>query len=140
MALKKFETLAVVGAYTGRLLEEGGFGKIHEVMDHMYPGIMHMGMASKWKSGAVKAYLEKAVPGIAVLGSELDESVFNWEETDYREVAERARRLFGGTIEFEGPAEVIDPLALELAFLREHKPDAKVIILEMPQKAKSDGP
>lgn len=42
---KEFDTLAVLGVYTGRVLEEGGMNGIHEVMDHFYPGIMTIGLA-----------------------------------------------------------------------------------------------
>lgn len=37
---KTFSTLAVVGAWSGRLLVAGGFSDIHEVMDFFYPGCM----------------------------------------------------------------------------------------------------
>ena len=40
---KAFDSLAVAGVYTGMVLEEGG--GIHEVMDHLYPGIMTLGTA-----------------------------------------------------------------------------------------------
>lgn len=43
---KQFKTLAVVGAYSGRLLEHGCFGDIHDVFDHLYPGIMTLGVAA----------------------------------------------------------------------------------------------
>lgn len=35
---KKFKTLAVMGAYSGILLEKP-FSDVHEVIDHFYPGI-----------------------------------------------------------------------------------------------------
>lgn len=49
---KKFKTLAVVGAHSGKLLEHGGFGDIHDVFDHLYPGIMTLGVAAMADSAA----------------------------------------------------------------------------------------
>ena len=42
---REFPTLAVLGVYTGIVLEDGGFAGIHEVLDHLYPGITTIGCA-----------------------------------------------------------------------------------------------
>lgn len=52
MAFKSFKTVTVLGIYSGLVLEEGGFGGMHEVMDHFYPGIMTMGAAMMGERGA----------------------------------------------------------------------------------------
>ena len=52
MASKSFKTVAVLGIYSGLVLEKGGFGEMHEVMDHFYPGIMTLGAAMMGERGA----------------------------------------------------------------------------------------
>ncbi|HEU4368307.1 MAG TPA: hypothetical protein VFV05_08800 [Methylomirabilota bacterium] len=59
---RSFPTLAVVGTYTGRLLVPGGFGDIHDVMNHLYPGIMTMGLAAMAEHAA--RHLGEHVPGL----------------------------------------------------------------------------
>jgi hypothetical protein len=42
---KSFKTVDVLGLWTGVVLSDEGFGPIHEIMDHFYPGIMTIGCA-----------------------------------------------------------------------------------------------
>jgi hypothetical protein len=59
---KELPTLGVVGAFTGRLLKEGGFGEIHEVFDHLYPGIMTLGLVAM--AEPAKIYLGATIPAL----------------------------------------------------------------------------
>jgi len=72
---KPFPTLGVVGAWSGRLLKDRGFGEIHEVFDHLYPGIMTLGLVAMSQHAA--EYLHRTVPGLANFPMVTDE---NWQE------------------------------------------------------------
>jgi hypothetical protein len=91
---KAFGTLAVMGVFTGRVLEEHGFGRIHEVMDHLYPGIMTMGVAAMAEQAA--AEIGRQVPG-----------ALPWTEgDDWRDYGRRAVAALGPTLNIIGPHRV----------------------------------
>lgn len=93
MANKPLPTLGVLGVYTGILLKKEGFGEIHEVMDHLYPGIMTMGLAYMAKT-ASKEILRQH-PEFA--------SLPHCTKTNYQEFAAKALSTFGETITVDGP-------------------------------------
>lgn len=119
MTLKAFPTLAVFGAYTGRLLVEGGFGDIQEVFDHLYPGIMTLGISAM--AQRAKQHLGEVMP---VLG-ELEEV----HGDDWRSLAKAAVEMLGDTLSIDGPLENIDPLKTELDYLQKHRPDVPVTVV-----------
>jgi hypothetical protein len=92
-AQKEMPTLGVLGVATGILLKQGGFGEIHEVFDHLYPGIMTLGVAHM--SGTASREILRQVPGIADLGE------CNGE--NYERYAHAGLAKFGPTILVEGP-------------------------------------
>jgi hypothetical protein len=100
---KKFSTLAVLGAYSGRVLEDHGFASIHEVMDHFYPGIMTIGVAAMGKLAAIE--IKRQVPAV--------EDFRDGE--DWRAYAARGIETFGSTIELQGPLDP-DPQTVKAAF------------------------
>ena len=88
---KAMPTLGVLGVYTGRVLKEHGFGEIHEVFDHFYPGIMTLGCAAMAEDAA--AEVARQVPGCVP-----------WkDDDDWQEYARRGLEAFGPTIELDGP-------------------------------------
>lgn len=93
---KAMPTLGVVGVSTGYVLKEKGFGEIHEVMDHLYPGIMTMGCAAMMTTAAdhLKAQIAELKDLPPCMG-------VNW-----RDVAAAALDKFGPTIEVDGPHDV----------------------------------
>lgn len=104
MTRKAFNTLAVFGVVTGRLLDTrpGAFAEIHEVMDHFYPGIMTIGMAAMLHNG--QKIVEQQVPRV---------KDFPFPETDnpvaaLPEYNAKLVEAFGPTIEIDGPAEYTD--------------------------------
>ncbi len=92
---KTFPTLAVVGVYTGTLLQNGGFGALHDVMDHLFPGVMTIGVAAMQPTAA--KYLAAHVSGLADLPPVGD---------DWRAFADEAVARFGDTITVVGPLNV----------------------------------
>ncbi len=104
-ASKSFPTLAVVGTWSGRLLVTGGFSDIHEVMDHLYPGIMTPGLAAMAKHAAVE--LLRQHPELSELTPITPEN--------YAEVAREAEKRFGPTLTVNGPIEV-DQAIVKAAF------------------------
>ncbi len=96
MGTKAFSTLAVMGVSSGLLLEEGGFGKIHEVFDHFYPGIMTMGVAAM--SSRAAAEVDRQVPNM----------VHPHPGEKWQTFAKRGLVVLGDTIELSGPIAVSD--------------------------------
>lgn len=93
MKIKKaFPTLGVLGVSTGYLLETGGFGKIHDVLDHLYPGIMTAGCAEMAYDAMAEILRQHPELGGVVVLSD-----------NYEQVAQDALAKFGDTIEVEGP-------------------------------------
>ena len=93
MILKPFGTLGVLGVVTGIVLEERGFGTIHEVMDHLFPGIMTIGCAVM--SIRARDEILRQHPEFAALPECTPE---NWQQW-----AEDAIKRFGQTIDISGP-------------------------------------
>lgn len=61
---KAFQTLSVAEVYTGLCLQQpSGF---HEVMDHLYPGIMTLGTAMMQPTAS--KFLGESLPQLAALG------------------------------------------------------------------------
>lgn len=118
---KSFPTLAVLGAYTGIVLEERGFGGIHEVFDFFYPGIMTLGVAAM--SENIKQLLLANVPELEGWN---DVSRLGWEK-----FAKEALAHFGETISLvaSGRDANFDGLARELEYIRQHKPSAQVVVV-----------
>lgn len=114
---KKLQTLGVVGAYSGRLLKERGFGEIHEVFDHLYPGIMTVGVAAM--SDDTKKYLGQDVPALLEIPSITKEN--------FEEVAAWCLDRFGPEIDVEGPIKDINPSEVELEHLKKLRPDMPVV-------------
>lgn len=88
---KTFSTLAVMGVYTRRVLEDHGFPAILEVMDHFYPGISNIGAAAMQSNAAkeIKRQIPNAIP---------------WEKgDDWRDYAKRAVELLGPQVKLDGP-------------------------------------
>lgn len=110
---KSFPTLAVMGAYTGYLLEEGKFGQIHEVMDHFYPGIMTIGVGAMQPNAA--AEIKRQRPEVADVPG---------DPAKYREFAEASVAALGATMDLEGPIDVSKGEAEE-AFRNFGKPAVK---------------
>ena len=92
---KAFPTLAVAGVYTGRLLQEGGFNDIHEVFDHLFPGIMTLGIAAM--SNTASAEVARQLPQLVGLGDVGD---------DWQAYAATALRVLGPTLDVGGPMHV----------------------------------
>lgn len=90
---KLFGTLAVVGAWSGVVLEEGGMTGIHEVFDHLYPGIMTIGLMHMAKNGSKE--LLKQLPALAELPQ--------INPNNYEEVGRLSLKKFGPTLEVDGP-------------------------------------
>jgi hypothetical protein len=129
---KAFPTLAVVGAYTGIVLEDRGFGGIHEVFDFFYPGIMTLGVASM--SDNIKELLIANRPDLKDWS---DVKKLGWQE-----FARAALEHFGPTIELEssGRDANFDGLARELEYIRKHRPDVPVVVLSAPAESEvNDG-
>lgn len=95
---KSFKTTAVLGVYTGMLLEAGGFGGIHEVLNHFYPGIMTIGCAVMGPT-AQKEVLRQH-PELEVLGLPTDS---DWEAWLARVLPELPSEL-----ELNGPLSISD--------------------------------
>lgn len=93
---KEFPTLAVMGVLTGIVLEERGFGGIHEVFDFFYPGIMTLGVAAMSPKAA------------AEVKRQLPEAPEMEEGEDYRVYAKRAIKALGKTVSLTGPHDVND--------------------------------
>ncbi len=90
---KPLPTLGVLGVYTGLVLKQGGFSEIHDVMDHLYPGIMTLGCAHM--AGTARKEVLRQHPEFAEL-PECDSG--NWEQ-----FASDALAKFGPTIDVVGP-------------------------------------
>lgn len=104
--IKDLPTLGVVGVFTGRLLkQEDGMAEIHQVMDHLYPGIMTLGIAAMQPAAA--KYLGDHVPKLRELPA--------CTRGNHADVARVALERFGETIRVEGPIKDINPLSIELA-------------------------
>jgi hypothetical protein len=90
---RQFGTVAVLGVVTGTVLEEGGFPNIHEVLDHLYPGIMTIdcGLMSKTASNEI-------VRQHPATGKYRGDVTGKW-----REMAQTGLEEFGPTIGVEGP-------------------------------------
>ncbi len=99
MAQKELPTIGVLGVYTGRTLGDGkggnGMAEIGEVMDHFYPGIMTLGMASMANTASREVL--RQVPTVAELEQPAD-----WR-TGYDVYREKAIEKFGPTISLDGP-------------------------------------
>lgn len=95
---KPFPTLAVVGVYTGKLLEEGGFHKIHEVFDHLYPGIMTLGLSAMWAK--TQALLAVQIPALLTL-PQPDFSNKQTLEADLRAFVSVCLAKFGPTLAWQ---------------------------------------
>lgn len=107
MNTKAFPTLAVAGVYTGRLLAPGGFGDIHEVMDHLFPGIMTIGVAAM--ADVASAEVARQLPQLATLGKPGD--------NDWQQYADRVVRELGPELSMHGPMAISDA-AIGAAFDR----------------------
>jgi hypothetical protein len=115
---KAFPTLGVVGAYTGCVVCP--VSAIHEVFDHLYPGIMTLGLAAM--AEPAKTYLGATIPTLATLPAVTPEN--------YQEVAALALAQFGPTMEVDGPIENIDVLQVELDYIKERRPDLPIIVIK----------
>lgn len=118
MTRKALPTLGVIGAASGCLLKDKGFGEIHEVFDHFYPGIMTLGIAAMGYK--IKPLICSQVPAV-----ERYDSV-RIERDGYATVAADALTEFGDTIELNSDPQHINPLALELETVKRMRPDAEV--------------
>ena len=90
---KEFPTTAVLGLYVGRVLTEEGFGPIHAVADHLYPGIMtHSipGLADSMCREVGRQY-----PTLARLPPCTEKNYVRWTKERIKE--------FGETMTVEGP-------------------------------------
>lgn len=74
--MKQFDTLAVVGAATGFLLEEEGFHKIHEVFDYFWPGISTLGLIAMAES--LTKEIIKQLPDIKIFVDTVNGN--NWQD------------------------------------------------------------
>ena len=93
---KEFSTLAVAGVYTGRVLEHGGMNGIHEVMDHLYPGIMTIGIAAM--ADRASDVIGEQLPALAALGKPTDDG---WQA-----YADSVVKHLGPTLWVSGPDPV----------------------------------
>jgi hypothetical protein len=90
---KQMPTLGVLGVYTGIVLKQGGFGEIHEVMDHLYPGIMTLSAARMAKTASKE--VGRQHPELADLGE--------CGSHNYEQYSASALKRFGESIPIEGP-------------------------------------
>ena len=81
-------TLGVVGVATGFTLKENAMIEIHEVMDHLYPGIMTIGIAMMAESAKEEVLAQ--IPELRELPQCTAEN--------YQEVAQIALEKFGPTV------------------------------------------
>lgn len=101
--IKEFNTVAVLGVFTGRVLAEHGFSEIHEIMDHFYPGIMTLGCASMAKTASHE--VARQHPEFNSLPECTKE---NWEEFTTNAVAK-----FGDKMNLNGPHGTGNPDMME---------------------------
>lgn len=93
MTQRELPTLGVLGIATGKVLEDGGFAKIHEALDHLYPGIMTIGCAAVAQTAAKEVMRQH--PEISDLGE--------CTSDNYVDYARRALDKFGPSIILDGP-------------------------------------
>ncbi len=93
--IKALPTLGVLGAVTGIVLKEKGFSEIHEVFDHLYPGIMS-GFGIISMADTCRRELIRQHPGFANLDIE-------YIEQNYEKFAKDSLEQFGPTIDISGP-------------------------------------
>lgn len=118
---KQFKSVAVVGAYTGYLLEKGGFGDIHEVFYLFYPGIT-LGIAAM--ADDIKLSLLNQVP-------QLQRFTADDCAKDHSAVAQMARKLLGEyvTLDSSGAAKHFNPITTEFEFLESRGASNKVMLV-----------
>lgn len=90
---KQLPTLGVLGVYTGIVLKKRGFEEIHEVFDHLYPGIMTLGVAHM--AGTARKEVLRQHPEFAELPK--------CDGSNYEQFAADALAKFGETIPIDGP-------------------------------------
>lgn len=88
-------------------MEERGMAGIHEVFDHLYPGIMTLGMAAM--SDPASKYLGDRIVGLTDLPK--------ITRDNFREIGKLALEKFGQTIEVDGPIHEVNPIQVELDYL-----------------------
>jgi hypothetical protein len=97
MNTKYFDIIDVMGAASGVLLKEGGFGGIHEVMDHFFPGIMTIGCAAMSKHAAAEIFRQH--PDVKQFCERNDPK-------DYQVFAQKAKIEFPDTLALSGPLQL----------------------------------
>jgi hypothetical protein len=94
MRLRAFKAITVLEVYSGFVLEDGGgFGNVHDVMDHFWPGIMTLGCAAM--SETAKKEVLRQHPELEKLGLPTEK---NWKAWRGRSLAK-----LPPTLELEGP-------------------------------------
>ena len=106
---KLFPTAGILGAFTGVVLVDRGFNDIHDVLDHLFPGIMTLGCAAMQPHAAIEILRQH--PSIVDLGPCTSENYQEW----YTDAIDK----FGPTMEIDGPLEVSD-IEISRAFERLH--------------------
>ena len=94
MSTKTFSTLSVAEVYSGICLQQPC--GMHEVMDHLYPGIMTLGTAMM--QPAASKYLGTYLPELAALGMPA--------EGGHEAYAVLVVEKLGSTLEVPGPHDV----------------------------------
>lgn len=94
---KTFPTLSVAEVYSGFVLQQPS--GIHELMDHLYPGIMTIGTAAM--QPVASKYLLEQLPQLADIDPPVDGD-------DWKEYAKRVVKTLGDTLDVPGPHDVDD--------------------------------
>lgn len=108
MSARTFKTEAVLGAYTG-ICPPCGFSSIHDVLDHLFPGIMTIGCAAVTGSGVGPREIAKRQPSISeYIEKNGGPTTDNWESW-----FQAAINGLGEDMELSGPSANQSELATE---------------------------
>lgn len=92
---KEFSSVAVAAVAQGTVLAEDGFPEIRDVFNHLYPGIMTIGIACM--SEHAQHEIVRQHPALASLPKA--------NKDTWREVAATVELVFGKTLSVDGPFE-----------------------------------
>jgi hypothetical protein len=119
---KTFSTAAVLGVYTGRILNSDGFAPIHEVMDFFFPGIMTLGCAHMLD--VASAEVARQYPDVVDLGP--------CTETNYQEYYGDALVKYGTTMALSNDYLNISRSPQdEIDLIRSVRPDADILGVQL---------
>lgn len=98
---KTFKAIVLLQAATGRVLPPGTMSDVHEFFDHLYPGIMTLGLAAM--TPYTQQHVVKEFPILGELPKFTDE---NWPHTTVE-----ALEMLPESFEVEGPLAISEGTA-----------------------------